>query len=99
MKALFLSLFVLSSNVVFAETLTCSNESEGVSVSLQSGILTVNGQSYECLEAEGDVCTSINFETVESLVLTQSKENQTAVLEVMPSPGSGAIKTIDLNCR
>lgn len=97
MKAILLSFLILSSNVVLADTLVCSNEE--VTASLESGILNVNGVSLECLETEGDVCTAINFETVETTVLTHNKESNTAKLELMPAPGSGEITVIDLVCR
>nr|BDT27350.1 hypothetical protein BHI3_08160 [Bacteriovorax sp. HI3] len=97
MKAILLSFLILGSNVVLADTLICSNEE--VTASLESGILNVNGVSLECLETEGDVCTAINFETVETTVLTYKKESNTATLELMPAPGSGQIQSIELLCR
>ncbi|AUN97265.1 hypothetical protein DOM21_15330 [Bacteriovorax stolpii] len=97
MKAILLSFLILGSNVVLADTLICSNEE--VTASLESGILNVNGVSLECLETEGAVCTAINFETVETTVLTYKKESNTATLELMPAPGNGQIQSIELLCR
>lgn len=98
MKVLLLALLALSSNLAFAGTVTCYNKMEGYLVTLESRNLTVNGKSNECQEQAGDVCTAINFETIEVTRLTLSKENQNGILEVMPAPGSGEIKTIEVKC-
>ncbi len=99
MKAAFLSLMILCSSSAFAASMTCSSERDQVTATLDGRILTVNSQIFECMEAEGDICTGMNYESIELATLIYSPEINEAILIQMPAPGAGEIKTINLQCR
>lgn len=94
-----MSFLLLNSSLVLADTTVCSNEKENIVTTLNEGILTVNSEKLECMEVSETDCTVINFETTEATKLTIAEDKKSAVLEIMPAPGSGEIKSIDLLCK
>lgn len=94
-----MSFLLLNSGLVLADVATCSNEKENIVVTLSEGILTVNAEKFECMELSETDCTVINFETTEATKLTLADDKQSAVLELMPAPGSGEIKSLSLKCH
>ena len=94
-----MSFLLLNSTFALADVSTCSSEKENIVVTLNEGILTVDAEKFECMELSETECTVINFETTEATKLTLSDDKKSAVLEIMPAPGSGEIKAIDLLCK
>lgn len=99
MKFILMSFLILNSGLVLADTITCTNADESIEATLNDGTLTLNGETLECLELQANECTSINYDTMEVTKLTLSEDSKKGTLELMPSPGSGEIKSVELSCR